>query len=89
VFPGYYDPYPAYGLYGWYSSAWYGGFYTPPRVYTYPVYYSETTLCDVEKDEIVWTGTIRTIDPENLDEAIEDYVNAVIEALKEKHLLNG
>ena len=87
VSPGTYDPYPVYGLYGWYSSAWYGGFYTPPRVYSYPVYFSETTLYDVEKDEIVWTGTIRTIDPENVDEAIENYVNAVINALKENNLL--
>ena len=89
VSPGYYDPYPAYGLYGWYSSAWYGGFYTPPRVYSYPVYFSETTLYDVEKDDVVWTGTIRTIDPENLNKAIENYVKAVIEALKENNLLKG
>lgn len=89
VSPGYYDPYPAFGLYGWYSSAWYGGFYTPPRVYSYPVYFSETTLYDVEKDEVVWTGTIRTIDPENLDQAIDNYVETVVGALKDKNLVRG
>jgi hypothetical protein len=88
ITPGYYDPFPAFGLYGWYSSAWYG-FYTPPRVYNYPVYYSETTLHDIARNEIVWTGTIRTIDPENISAAIRDYVKTVIDALTEKKLLRG
>jgi hypothetical protein len=89
VSPGYYDPFPVFGLYGWYSSAWYGGFYTPPRVYRYPVFFSETTLHDVAKDAVVWTGTIRTIDPENVSAAIENYVETVVEALKDKNLLRG
>lgn len=87
--PSYYDPYPAFGFYGWYSSAWYGGFYTPPRVYRYPVYFTETTLYDIAKDEVVWTGTIRTIDPENVDQAIENYVQTVVAALKEKNIVRG
>jgi hypothetical protein len=87
VSPGFYDPYPAVGLYGWYSSAWYGGFYAPPRVYRYPVYFTETTLYDVGKDEVVWTGTIRTIDPENVNQAIENYVETVLAALKEQNIL--
>ena len=89
VSPGYYDSFPAFGLYGWYSSAWYGGFYTPPRVYLYPVFFSETTMYDVARDEVIWTGTIRTIDPENVNNAIEDYVETVVAALKEKNLLRG
>lgn len=36
----------------------------------YPVFFSETTLYDVLKDDVVWTATIRTIDPDNIDEAI-------------------
>ena len=88
ITPGFYDP-PAVGIYGWYSSAWYGGLYTPPRVYSYPIFYSETTLHDVAKDEIVWSGTIRTIDPENVNDAIEDYVDTVIEALQRKNLLRS
>ncbi|HWO43062.1 MAG TPA: hypothetical protein VNO43_14775 [Candidatus Eisenbacteria bacterium] len=89
VTPGYYDPFPAFGLYGWYASAWYGGFYVPPRVYRYPVFFSETTLYDVVKDEVVWTGTIRTVDPEEIDEAIDDYASTVVAALQEKNLLRG
>ena len=89
VSPGYYDPFPAFGLYGWYSSAWYGVFYTPPRAYRYPVFFFETTLHDVAKDEVVWIGTIRTIDPENVNAAIQDYVGTVVAALKDKNLLRG
>jgi hypothetical protein len=87
VSPGYYDPYPAFGLYGWYSSAWYGGLYTPPTIYSYSVYFSETTLYDVAKDEVVWSGTIRTIDPDNVNEAIDSYVKSVVAALKAKNIL--
>ena len=70
--PGYHTAFPAIGLYGLYSSAWYAGFYTPGWIRQYPVFFSETTLYDVLKDEVVWTATIRTIDPDNIDEATEN-----------------
>jgi len=90
VSPGYYQPYFGFGYYHWYHPGWYGGgYYTPPSFYQYPVYYSETTLYHAAKNEIVWTGTIRTIDPENANEAIEDYVATVVSALKDNHLLPG
>jgi hypothetical protein len=89
VEPGYYDPYPAWGLYGWYSAAWYRGFYTPARVYSYPIYYSETTLHDVAKDEVVWSATIRTIDPEDAGTAIADYVGTVIRALRSRNIIRS
>lgn len=86
--PGYHTAFPAIGLYGLYSSAWYAGFYTPGWIRQYPVFFSETTLYDVLKDEVVWTATIRTIDPDNIDEATENYVETVAEALKQKNLLS-
>lgn len=90
VTPGYFEPHFGFGYSHWSYPGWYGaGFYTPPRVYRYPVYYSETTLYDANKNEIVWTGTIRTIDPENANEAIENYVDTVVGALQKKHLLLG
>lgn len=45
----------------------------------------ERTLTTCLK-KVVWTGTIRTIDPDNVNEAIENYVETVVEALKEKIL---
>jgi hypothetical protein len=35
----------------------------------------------------VWSGTIRTIDPDNVNEAIDSYVKSVIAALKAKNIL--
>ena len=89
VSPGYYQPYMGFGYNQWWGPGWYGGFYSPPMVSYYPIYYSETTLYDAAKNDVVWTGTIRTIDPENADEAITDYVNTVVTALKDKHLITG
>ncbi len=88
--PGYYQPYFGFGYYRWYHPGWYGGdYYTAPNFYQYPVYYSETTLFNAAKNEIVWTGTIRTIDPENANQAIVDYVATVVTALKNNQLLPG
>ena len=88
--PGYFQPSFGFGYYNWYYPGWYGaGYYTAPYYYQYPVYYSETTLYNAAKNEMVWTGTIRTIDPANANEAIADYVATVVTALKENHLLPG
>jgi hypothetical protein len=89
VTPGYYEPYSGFGYYRWFTPGWYGGFYTAPRVYSYPTYYSETTLYQVARNDLVWTGTIRTIDPENADEAIDEYVQTVVKALTDKRLLDS
>jgi hypothetical protein len=89
VSPGYYDPYPAFGLYGWRSSLWYRGLYSPPRVYRYPVYFTETTLYDIAKNEVIWTGTIRTINPDDMPKEIADYVGVVVSALKAENILAG
>ena len=89
VIPGYYDTYPFSALYGWYSPRLHARLYSPPRIYRYPVYFSETTLYDIANDEVVWAGTIRTIDPENVDEAIKNYVQTVVAALKEKNIVRG
>ncbi len=88
VTPGYYNPYPFHGFYGWYSSGW-AGFYEPPRVYNYDVYTSETSLYDVSRDRMVWAGTVRTTDPGDIPKEIKNYVTTVIDALKEKHLLRS
>jgi len=82
VMPGYY-PAPFFGFYGGYGYGFYGG----PYVYSYDVYTSETTLYDVAKNDMVWTATLKSIEPDNIDEAIKRYVDTVINALSEKHLL--
>ena len=88
VSPGFYQPAPAigYGFYGGYSSAWLG-YYEPPRIYEYEVYISETSLYDVTKNQLVWTGTAETTDPGDIGNEIKRYVDIVIDALKSKKIL--
>jgi hypothetical protein len=58
-----------------------------PSVYRYKEYVSETTLYDVVKNDVVWTGTIKTTEPENVRTAIKSYVEAVMKVLDEKNLI--
>ena len=85
---GYYNPYPVHGFYHWYSTGW-AGFYEPPRVYNYDVYTSETSLYDLNRDRLVWAGTVQTTDPGDIRKEIKNYVTIVIEALKENNLLRA
>jgi hypothetical protein len=88
VSPGFYQPAPAvgYGFYRGYSSAWLG-YYEPPRIYQYDVYISETSLYDVNKNQLVWSGTVETTDPSDIGNEIRRYVDIVIDALKSKNIL--
>jgi hypothetical protein len=86
VTPGFYQPAPAYGFYGWYSSGWMG-YYEPPRVYQYEVYTSETSLYDMIKSQVVWSGTAQTTAPGDINKEIKSYAEIMIRALKEKRLI--
>jgi len=89
VDPGMY--YPAallgVGFYPGYSAAWLG-YYDPPRVYQYDVYISETSLYDTVRNQMVWTGTMQTTEPRDIDKEIRRYVHAVIEALQSRRLVD-
>jgi hypothetical protein len=86
VTPGFYHPAPAYGFYGWYSSGW-AGYYEPPRVYQYEVYTSETSLYDMVKNQVVWSGTARTTAPGDINKEIKKYAEIMVRALKDKNLI--
>jgi len=88
VTPGFYQPAPpvTFGFYPGYSAAWLG-YYEPPRIYQYDVYISETSLYDVVKNQLVWSGTVETTDPGDINKEIKRYVDTVIDALKSKNLL--
>ena len=86
VSPNYF-PTPGFGIFGRNVSATWYGWYGAPRVSRYEEYTSEATLNDLIKNEVVWTGTLRTTAPENVDTAIKTYVQNVIKALNEKNLL--
>jgi hypothetical protein len=84
VTPGYYPP--ALGFYGGYSGGW-TGYYEPPRVYQYDVYISETSLYDVTKNQVVWSGMAQTTAPGDINKEIKNYAEITINALKEKKLI--
>ena len=76
-----------FGIFGRHvSGVWHGG-YGGPSVTRYNEYTSETTLYDVAQDQVVWSGTLKTSEPENVNAAIKSYAAAVMNALKEKNLL--
>lgn len=84
--PNYY-PTPWFGFFGPHIGAsWYGP-YWGPSVYRYNEYTSETTLYDIAKNEVVWSGTIKMTEADDIKAAIKTYVGAVIRALNEKNLL--
>jgi hypothetical protein len=88
VSPGHYRPATAltFGFYGGYNSAWLG-YYEPPYIYEYNVYISETSLYEVTKNQLVWSGTVQTREPGNINKEIKRYVETVIESLRDKNLL--
>jgi hypothetical protein len=88
VTPGFYQPAPAvtFGFYPGYSAAWLG-YYEPPTIYQRDIYISETSLYDLTKNQLVWSGTVQTVDPSDINKEIKRYVDTVIEALKSKNLL--
>lgn len=83
-----YYPTPWFGLYGSHIGAAWSLPYGAPSVYRYNEYTSETTLYDVSKNEIVWTGTVKTQEPEDVKAAIKNYVQVIIKSLQEKNLLS-
>ena len=84
-----YFPAPWFGFYGSHVGASWYGLYGAPSVYRYNEYTSETTLYDLAKNEVVWSGTITTTDPSDVKTAIKRYVEVVMGALREKNLLGA
>jgi hypothetical protein len=86
--PHYY-PYPAFGFFGPRFGMSWSVLYGAPSVRRYDVYTSEVTLVDVAKNEVVWTGTVKTTETDDVAAATRDYVQTVVKALQEKNLLRG
>jgi hypothetical protein len=84
--PGYF-PYTSFGIFGSNVGASWHGLGGAPSVYRYKEYVSETTLHDVNKNDVVWTATIKTTEPENVRTGIRSYVEAVMKALQDKNLV--
>jgi len=81
-----------------YGGGYYGGLYSYyPHVNTYvhrPGYYTthetytlESSLYDVESEELIWSARTRTFSPESIDEVIVDLTKLLINDLNDKKLI--
>jgi hypothetical protein len=86
--PSYY-PVPSIGIFGSNVGAVWHGSYGAPGVTRYTEYTSEATLYDLTKDEVVWSGILRTTGREDVHTAVKQYVQAVIHALQQNKLLDA
>ncbi len=83
---GFYQPAPALGFYGWYSSAWMG-YYEPPTVYRYDVVTAETSLYRPDQAQPVWSGTTETTAPEDVRKETAGFAKVIIRALRTQHII--
>ena len=81
VSPGFYQPAPAMGFYGWYSSAWVG-YYEPPTVYQYDVVTADTSVYSVNAGELLWSGTTETFSPTDVAKDSRGFAKIIIDAMK-------
>jgi hypothetical protein len=86
VTPGFYQPAPVMGFYGWYSSAWIG-YYELPTIYQYDVVTFETSLFDIDAQRLLWAGTTETFSPSNVRKDTKELAKLIIDALKQQRLI--
>jgi hypothetical protein len=82
-----YFPYTSFGIFGSHVGASWYGLGGAPSVYRYNEYVSEITLLDLANNEVVWTGTIKTTEPDDMRAATRSYVQAVMKALEKQNLV--
>lgn len=66
-------------------------FYNPDYYQEYTVYHTETAMycvCPTKDRELIWKGYIDIMDPESMNETINDYVRLVILVLEEQQLIS-
>ncbi|MEJ2112940.1 MAG: hypothetical protein P8X62_04290, partial [Flavobacteriaceae bacterium] len=67
-------------------------FYNPDYYDEYSIYHAESSMyciCPTKDRELIWKGYIDIIDPESVNQTIDDYVRLVIVVLEEQQLLNS
>jgi hypothetical protein len=84
---GGYAPGLSLGVFGSHVGASWHGLGGGPSVSRYQEQVSETALYDVAKNDLVWTGTVRTGDAETAPFAAKSHVEAVLRALDTNRLV--
>ena len=86
VTPGFYQPAPVLGFYGWYSAAWIG-YYEPPMVYQYDVVTAETSLYSPPRSKLLWSGTTQTFAPTEVKKETAGFAKVIIGALRKEGII--
>jgi hypothetical protein len=76
----------SFGIFGSNVGAAWSGISGTSGPYRYNEYTSETALYDVAKNELVWTGTVKTKEATNVQAAIRSYVQTITKALAAQNL---
>ena len=76
----------SFGIFGSNVGAGWSGIPGATGPSRYNEYTSETVLYDVAGNDLVWTGTLRTTEPVNMQTAINSYVQTVMKALAVQNL---
>ena len=74
------------GIFGSNAGAGWSGIPGGSGPYRYNEYTSEITLHDLARNELAWTGTVKTKEPGNVQTAIRSYVETVTKALAAQNL---
>jgi hypothetical protein len=77
----------SFGIFGSNAGAGWSGIPGSSGPTRYNEYTSEIALHDLGKNELAWTGTVKTKEPGNVQTAIKSYVETVTKALAAQNLL--
>jgi hypothetical protein len=76
-----------FGIFGSNAGVGWSGIPGTSGPYRYNEYTSEIALHDLARNELAWTGTVKTKEPGNVRTAIKSYVETVTKALAAQNLL--
>jgi len=76
----------SFGIFGSNAGAGWSGIPGGSGPYRYNEYTSEIALHDLARNELAWTGTVKTKEPGNVQTAIKSYVEMVTKALAAQNL---
>jgi hypothetical protein len=84
--PGYYgSPYYG-GMWGGYYGYGWGGAYMPGDIRTDTYVHIETLIYDLVQNKLVWAGQSKTMNPENVEQGMNDLATAVAKELQKSGL---
>ena len=78
----------SFGIFGSNAGAGWSGIPGSSGPTRYNEYTSEIALHDLAKNELAWTGTVKTKEPGNVQTAIKSYVETVTKALAAQNLFS-